>query len=158
MGRHCAALIGIEEHKVSVDLIDVAEQRYVEREVDCTDCESSAEVGERLSNSLDDLEPEKLHLRAVLTGEVGKDCEVDQGELASLHGNRYAELKLVDGTRPAYDFEALAREPTAAGRFVSDLSTRIESASDTRERAVLEIALLAGMRALEGRRSLIHVD
>lgn len=156
-GRHCYALVEVEPgREPRVELRDVASRRYEVRAVDCSGAASSAEVDERVAAALDpDERPETLCLRLELRGEVDPACEIDSDALESRHGERYAALEMRDSTTPAYDLDALARQDTARGHFVRRLRERIEAEADERERRVLEAALLAGLRAMDGREQLL---
>lgn len=154
-GRHCAAVITLEPgEEPEVALIDVATRRYEERDVDCEGAASSAEIAQRVTAALDDPDPERVYVRVVLRGEVDRDCEVDVDALASDLGGAYAALEIRDRTVPAYDLDAVAEQDTARGEFVRRLRERLAEAGDERERRVIEGALLAGLRALDGRERL----
>ena len=157
-GRHCVVVANLAGGDTAVELIDVAQHRYAERTIDCTGCRSAAEVADRLELDLADASPGTLHLRAVLDGELAPDCRIRPDELSAAHHRRYAELRVVDRTRPAYDLDALAAQRTATGGFVRELRARVEGASDGHQREVLELALRAGLNALDGRREVLRVD
>jgi DNA repair protein SbcD/Mre11 len=158
MRRHCAALVETGAGGATVELIDVAQHRYVERPVDCANCSSSGEISDRLAASLNDGDRESVHLRVLLQGEVDAKCEVRPTELAASQGGSYAELIIIDATTPAYDLDALASQPTARGFFVRKLREKLEQADEERQRRILEVALMAGLRALDGRKDVVNVD
>jgi DNA repair protein SbcD/Mre11 len=160
MGRHCVALVEVGVGAPEVELLEVNSHSYEERRVDCRDCEHSAEVGERLASALADSDGEasSLHIRAVLEGEIGRDCWIVPEELRTAHGQRYAELAVEDRTHPSYDLEAIGNQPTAAGYFVRELRGQIDAEEEPDRRQVLELALDAGLRALEGHEGIVHVD
>lgn len=154
-GRHGFALIDVGPAHVEVQLVDTATRRYQERDLDCTGASSSAAVAERLAEALSQLpEADHLCLRVDLVGEVEPSCEVSVDELSEPHARRFAALVLRDRTRPGYDLDALARQPTVQGRFVRRLTERMEIAASEDDRAKLELALRAGLRALDGRKDL----
>ena len=155
--RHCVALIDIStDGGVDVELVDVNARRYGERTVAVDGASSSADVERALAAALDDRDPARLFLRVTLIGEVDARCAVQPEGLAGRHAD-YAALAVVDATRPAFDFSALAEQPTALGRFVKDLRERIALASEE-ERVTLELALLAGACAVCGEREVLRVD
>lgn len=158
MGRHCVAMVTVDEGRVETELLDINQHRYEERAVDCQDCEHSGEVAERLDAALTDPDPGVVHLRVLLGGEIASECQVRVEELIRQIGERYAELVVIDRTRSAYDLESLATQPTAKGYFVRHVQQRVAGAADDQERRRLELALTAGLRALDGREDIIDVD
>lgn len=157
MRRHCVALIEItEEGGVDVELVDVNSCQYQHRTVAVDGASSSADVERMLAAALEDADPARLYLRVTLTGEIDVACAIHPESLAARHQD-FAALVVVDSTRPAVDFDALAEQPTALGRFVKDLLERIAHAEGD-EREPLELALLAGARAMYGEREVLDVD
>ncbi len=154
--RHCYALIDIESGgAIGVELVDVNRRRFEARVVDCSEAGSSAEVAERLVSMLVDEDAENIFLRVELTGEVDPQVRLDTTELAAAHGGPYAALIVIDHTIAAYDLDGLVSQQTARGRYARRLLDRIEQAQDERERKTLELALLAGLRALDGREDVV---
>ena len=155
--RHCVALIDIAtDGGVDVELVDVNAREYGERTVAVDGASSSADVECALAAALDDRDPARLFLRVTLNGEVDARCAVQPEALAARHAD-YAALVIVDATRPAFDFAALAEQPTALGRFAKALRERIAQAGGE-ERGALELALLAGARAMHGEGEVLRVD
>ena len=157
MGRHCVALVTVADGAVETELLDTNQHRYEERAVDCEGCEHSGEVAQRLEAAAADPDADVVHLRVVLSGEVASECQVRVEELANQAGQRYAELVVVDQTRPGYDLESLATQPTAKGYFIRHMQERTAGATNDQERRQLELALSAGLRALDGREDIIDV-
>ncbi len=155
-GDHCIAIVDIGR-EIEVDLIDVNDHRYDYLEVDCTGCDSSAAITERLAAALPGTDTECLHLRVELSGEIDAGCEVNPVLFAEGAGAPFAELVVVDSTTPAYDLDHLAGQETVKGIFVRELTARIEAAADEGERERLELALIAGLRALDGREDVVRV-
>ena len=152
-GQHGVAVIDVGPESIDFELIETASRRYEHHELDCTGAAASAVVAEQLAGALAGLpEPDRLCLRIDLVGEVEPDCEIRVAELAEPLSESLAALVLRDRTRPAYDLDSLARQHTAQGRFVRRLTERIQRATSAEERETLELALLAGLRALDGRR------
>lgn len=155
-GRHCYALVEIEGAEAEVELRDVGQFRYEDRAVDCGGAASSHEIEQRLAEALGE-EDKTLYMDVVLAGDVSPDCEIDRRRLLEEHEERFAGVRIQDGTRPGYDYEARAKLATVDGLFVRRLLERMEQA-DEDERPVLELALQAGLRAIDGREDLIDVD
>lgn len=155
-GRHCYALVEIKGTEVKAELNDVGRFRYEDRAVNCGDAASSHEIEERLAEALGEGD-KTLYVDVVLTGDVSPDCEIDRRRLLELHEAHFAGVRIQDKTRPGYDYEARAKLATVDGLFVRRLLERMEQA-DEGERPVLELALQAGLRAIDGREDLIDVD
>jgi DNA repair protein SbcD/Mre11 len=102
--------------------------------------------------------PQARHLRIELSGEVDKDCAIDGASLAAELRGDLAELVIVDATRPNYDLDELAQQQTVRGIFVREMLARLDGETDELEHRRLEVALEAGLRALDGREDVVHVD
>jgi len=89
-------------------------------------------------------------LRIRLEGAIDTKLDLSFTELEERLAGEVLHIEWQDETHPSIDFDAIARERTLRGRFVRQLSERIESASE-KERAVLQRALLYGVQALLGR-------
>jgi len=157
-GRHCAAVVELTGESVSVDLVEVNETRYETREADCTGCGSSAEVRRRLKDALDDQNRANLFLRLRLVGEVDPQCELEATRLEAELGGSYGALVVEDRTVPLLELAERASGHGLEGLFVQTLLERIEQARGEGERRELELALTAGLRAIEGREPILHVD
>jgi len=157
-GPHCVALVSVEDGDVAVELLPV-NQRVVEtRQVDCAGCTSSAEVADRLRTGLRDPDPGRVYLRVALDGEVGPDCTVDLGRIRAEHEPRYAGLLLEDRTHLALDVDARAERRGLDGLFVRRMRERLAQAGNEEEQRTLELALEAGLRAIDGRDRILDVD
>lgn len=157
-GRHCVALVDIEPREpVRVELMDVNATRYETIEVDAAGVTSSSALREVVGRALPPAEPNALHLRLKLEGDVASDCLVDPWDLTGLFGERYAGLRVDNATQPAYDLDALSAEGGLRGRFVGVMRDRLQSAAKG-DRLKLELALIAGLRALDGRSEVLDVD
>ncbi len=157
-GRHCVALVDVVDGDVGVDLIDVNKKRYEQREIDCSGCKSSAEIERRLTEHLTDEDAAAIFLRASLVGEVGPDCIIEPQIVGGKQSGRYAALAVVDATEPILDIDARAGHKGLDGLLVRNLQARIAEASSEREKRLAELALQAGLRALDGRDVILRVD
>jgi DNA repair protein SbcD/Mre11 len=153
-GRHCVAVVDVDDGDVAVELIDVSKTRFETRELDCSGCESSAAVSALVTESEGDPD---LFLRVRLVGEVGPDCEIDIADLVGSRRSHFAALDVVDNTEPMLDIEARLNRKSLDGLFTRKLRERIESAPDERSRRVAQAALEAGLRAVEGREPVLRV-
>jgi exonuclease SbcD len=157
-GRHCVALVDTGYGGAKVELVDVNQKRYETREVDCSGCASSAEIDDRVGASLADSDPESVFLRLRLIGEIDPDSEIDRPRLVAAHRGRYAALLVDDRTEPLLDIDRRAERKGLDGKFVRKLQERLETATSDRERRVVELALQAGLRAVDGRSVILRVD
>ena len=147
-GRHCVALVEVAG-AVTVELVEVAESRFLTVEVDCGGAESQAEVEQRAEAKVAGLAGPRLYLRLRLSGLLAPGCEVDTEAMERALSPRFAAVRIEDRTRLAYDLEALARLPTVEGAFVRRLQERL-LAAEGGEREVVERALELGLASLRG--------
>jgi DNA repair exonuclease SbcCD nuclease subunit len=157
-GRHCVALVDAGAGEARVALLDVNFTRFETREIDCSSCGSSAEVEARLAPKLDDQDAERILLRVTLVGEVDPECAIDVARIRRRHGSRYAALLVRDATEPTLDISARSAGRGLDGMFVRALQERIEGATGPLERRRFELALEAGLRALDDRDVILRVD
>ena len=155
-GRHCAALLTVGEGNVDVELLDVNQFRVEEREIDCGGCLSSAELERRVARNLDHGDAEHVYLCVSLVGEVGADCTVDTGRLVNLHGS-YAGVTAEDRTAPLLEIDGRAERQGLDGLFVRKMQERLQAADEDQQRT-LQLALEAGLRAIDGRERILYVD
>ncbi|MER3410836.1 MAG: hypothetical protein C4306_12370 [Thermoleophilia bacterium] len=147
-GRHCVALVEVAG-AVTVELVEVAESRFLTVEVDCGGAESHAEVEQRVEAKVAGLAGPRRYLRLRLSGLLASGCEVDTESIERAVTPRFAAARVEDRTRPAYDLEILARLPTVEGAFVRRLQERL-LAAEGGEREVVERALELGLASLRG--------
>ena len=155
-GRHCVAVVDTRD--MTVELVDVSSTRYDRLEIDCTGCRSSAEAEDRAARVLRDEGGEGLYRRVLLVGKVDPDCEISATRISQLHEHRYAGLVVEDRTEPVLDAARRAERRSLDGLFARKLQERLESTQDESERRVLELALQAGLRAVDGREVILRVD
>ncbi len=156
--RHCVALVEIAgDGNADVELIDVNARQYASAEVSVAGAESSADIERAVAQALGQYDPETVYPKLTLTGEIDLSCEVQVTELCARH-EQYRGLVIVDQTRPQFDFTTIADRPTALGRFVRDLTEQIESDGSDEPRETLELARLAGVRAMTGVAEVLNVD
>jgi len=118
---------------------------YVRFTVNCEGAASSSDVIEQIKAHAAEAIAE-----VTLVGAVSPDVEISADDLSLFAGESFVNLVVRDHTTVARDYEALAREPTAAGEFVAEMLSRIASAGEE-EKGMLREALSYGLNALEGR-------
>jgi DNA repair exonuclease SbcCD nuclease subunit len=145
-GAHGASIVEVSAGNVTAEAVPIARRRYVERTVSVAGASGSAQVEVAVAKAA--AEEVGASLRVVLTGEVEPGCEIDPRSIAERCSAGLTELAVVDRTMAAYDLDALAREGSVRGRFVARLLRSGDP--DAHE------AILAGLRALDGRGEVIH--
>jgi DNA repair protein SbcD/Mre11 len=145
-GAHGASIVAVTDGAVAAEAIPIATRRYVERTVPVGGASGSAQVEAAVATAA--AAEVGASLRVVLTGEIEPGCQIDPGSIAERCAAGLTELAVVDRTVPAYDLDALAREGSVRGRFVARLLHSGDP--DAHE------AILAGLRALDGRAEVIH--
>jgi DNA repair exonuclease SbcCD nuclease subunit len=144
-GAHGASVVTVREGTVLAEAVPIARRRYVERTLSVTGAMGSAQVEAAVCEAA--AAETGASLRVVLTGEIEPGCEISAAGLAERCGAGLTELAIVDRTVPAYDLPGLANEGSVRGRFVARL---LQSGDpDARE------AILAGLRALDGRSEVV---
>jgi exonuclease SbcD len=145
-GDHSASLVTITDAGVATVTIPLARRFYAEEPVAVDGARSSADL-EAAVRATAAAHP-GTSLRIVLSGEVAAGCAVDTAALEERCAEQTAEVVVRDRTVPAYDLEAIAAESTVRGRFAA----RLLASPDPHAHE----ALLAGLRALDGRTGVAH--
>ena len=144
-GSHAAAILDISEAAVTCELIEIARRAYASATVRVDGAAGSDEIEEAVTAEA--AKHTGASLEITLEGEVDPGCEVSPRAIEERCAAGLAELRVRDRTRPAYDLTSLAAEPSVRGRFVA----RLLESEDVHARD----ALLAGLRALDGREDLV---
>jgi DNA repair protein SbcD/Mre11 len=145
-GMHGASMVEVSAGTVTAQALQVARRRYVEHSLAVDGAAGSAQIEAALAPLV--AAEAGASLRVVLTGEIEPGCEIDTAALADRCGEGLTELAIVDRTAPSYDLDALAAEPSVRGRFVARLLASADPAAGE--------AILAGLRALDGRSEVIR--
>jgi DNA repair protein SbcD/Mre11 len=144
-GAHGVSVVTLDGGAVSAEAIPIATRRYTERTVSVAGAAGSAQIEAVLSTAA--AAEAGASLRVVLTGEIEPGCAVDTASLSERCAAGLTELAVVDRTVPAYNLDALAHEASVRGRFVARLLQSDDPAAGE--------AILAGLRALDGRPEVI---
>ncbi|MEZ5101839.1 MAG: DNA repair exonuclease [Thermoleophilia bacterium] len=157
-GAHGAAVVEVADGVVSVELVEVARTRVELRALDCRGAGSSSELQARIELALPDAETAtRTYLRLRLAGAVDPVCTVDAGRIRAELAPRFAGVVVEDATTVAIDLDARAQRRTLDGAFVRAVRERLDRAGTEEERRRLELALEAGLAAIDGR-EVVHVD
>ncbi|MER5267180.1 metallophosphoesterase [Actinosynnema sp. NPDC002837] len=90
--------------------------------------------------------------RVTITGEIAPEVDLRPADLATLAPHLDALVPRLGPVHVAYDFDALAGEPTVRGQFVRNVREDPTLDEETRRRV-----LVTGLRALDGRASELAV-
>ena len=130
----------IERQRRRVAMSDVHDLK-----VDVTGCTSQQDVRRRLAETVAELSGVA---RLTITGELDARVDVRHSDLREVADNLDAVQVCEGDLRPSYDIEAIRREQTVRGQFVSDvIEAHLEPDEERR-------VLMTGLRALEGRKEL----
>jgi exonuclease SbcD len=161
VGRHCVAVVDTNPPGTSpqVELVHINRRRYAALQIDCSGCESSAEISDAIHAECHHIvEPERVCLKLTLTGQVGAAADIRTSGIRAELAGRFDLIRVVNDLSRAWDLEALARQPTADGRFVAALVERLERTDDAREQKVIQLALEGGLSAMRGDGPILNVD
>ena len=145
-GEHCVLRLEIDGGEVRPQLLPFGRVRYRTHHIDVTGMITSEEVRSAIASQAE----ASAIGRIVLAGDLQPEVDLDISALYNSCAETFAYLEIVDRTRLAYDLDELAEESTTKGAFVRLLRTRIDSLTGG-EREIAERALVAGLRAFEGR-------
>lgn len=154
-GPHCVAVVDVGA-EVEVNLIPINKTRFETCDIDCTDCASSASIEERVERAVGEGD-ESVFLRARLIGEVGPDCEIDVARLGASRRATFASLQFEDATEPSLSIHARVERRSLDGLFTRKLLQQAEAAPDERSRRLARLALEAGLRAIDGKETILRV-
>jgi exonuclease SbcD len=147
-GRHTAALVTVEDGRVSTEFIDINRVRYVDVAFDVAPYGDRAAVADAVRQQLESAaDPQAtLYFRVRLVGEAQATLDLDPAALESALGERFPGTFVVDECA-AFDYDAILRQGhTVRSAFVREMRRRIDTAPDV-ERPLLERALRYGMLA-----------
>jgi DNA repair exonuclease SbcCD nuclease subunit len=144
-GNHGAAVLEITDAGVACELVSLARRAYAAETLRVDGAASADQVEAAVEAAVARHPGSSLEL--TLEGEIDPGCEISAASLEERCGAGLEELRVRDRTLPAYDLAAISREPSVRGRFVA----RLMESPDPHARE----ALLAGLRAMDGRRELV---
>jgi DNA repair exonuclease SbcCD nuclease subunit len=147
-GRRGPALIDVDDSgRIDVQIIPVAVSKVATADVDLSGITHLDEAQERVRAALAGCAGT---VRLTLSGEVPAEVDVTVGAFSRQVVAAHLDALPVrfSGLRAAFDFDALANQPTVEGQFVRDV--RSSGLDDDEQRRVL----LTGLRALAGRTDL----
>jgi len=121
-GRHCTALVTIEDDgTVQVLLEDVNQRQFAQETIDITGMTSPDHVRDALLKIRESKHLEGAVIRATLTGERARSLSIDPQALSTECSDGFAYLEFRDQSRVSHDLEAATQEFTSRGEMVRKL-------------------------------------
>ena len=121
-GRHCTALVTIEDDgAVHVLLEDVNQRQFAQETIDITGMTSPDQVRDAVFAIREGKHLEGAVIRATLVGERARSLNIDPQALSTECSDGFAYLEFRDQSRVSHDLEAATREFTSRGEMVRKL-------------------------------------
>jgi DNA repair exonuclease SbcCD nuclease subunit len=118
-GEHGALFVTIEGTHAEVEAVPIARTRLIERSIALRGVATEQAAFSRVGALLSEYGPSD-YVRLTLKEEIAHGTRIDTALLADHFGAALGALEITDET-VAYDYAAIAREPTVRGRVVADL-------------------------------------
>lgn len=150
-GEHGVYVGTVSTDYARLEFVPTGRRRYVSIDVDVTGAVSVADLAAAVRAVAPAAERSQHGYRITLCGAVSADLRVDVALLLDLLSPEFFVLKLVDGTAPDVDLQALARERSARGLFVQRLLEMEQAEADPVRRRVVRKALTHGLAAFAGK-------
>ena len=151
-GEHGVLLLEIEPGgPIAVERINTQRRRYFRFEIDLSDCADAAAVDSRIAETIKDTTLDGDLVEIVLSGAIPPGVVLSPSDYQEIAARAF-DFRLVDRTRPDYDVDALAAEPTARGAFCREMVRSIDEAADAGQKETLERALWLGLAAFDGQK------
>ena len=120
-GRHCTALVTIEDDAVHVLLEDINQRQFAQETIDITGMTSPEHVRDAVLAIRDGKHLEGGVIRATLVGERARSLSIDPQALSTECSDGFAYLEFRDQSRVSHDLEAATQEFTSRGEMVRKL-------------------------------------
>jgi exonuclease SbcD len=139
-------VVTLQGERVEIERPPLAVQRIHVEELDLTDCETAAEVAERVNELAD---PDAL-VRVRLHGSLHFPLDADELQARAAAGFYHLEVRDESDLIAPELLDAWSAERTIRGVFVERMRARLEAAASEEERRQAVRALRYGIRALRG--------
>jgi len=121
-GRHCTALVTIEDDgAVHVLLEDVNQRQFAQETIDITGMTSPDQLRDAVFAIREGKHLEGAVIRATLVGERARSLSIDPQALSTECSDGLAYLEFRDQSRVSHDLEAATQEFTSRGEMVRKL-------------------------------------
>lgn len=142
----------VSKNGCAMQFLPCARRMHLLENIDISGVESSAKCAEKLLTYIKEKHPDSYAdnlYKIVLCGELDEGVTISLGEITSRLNEQLYFAKLRDNTTLAVDLEALSKENSLKGIFVSKMLSLIDSAADDEKVAVTN-ALNIGLKAFLG--------
>jgi DNA repair protein SbcD/Mre11 len=143
-GRHCTALVTVEDDgNVAVMLEDVNQRQFAQETIDVTGMTSPEQIRDAVLALREGQQLDGAVTRATLVGERSRSLVLDPQALSLECSDGFAYLEFLDRSQLSHDLDAVAQEFTSRGEMVRKLVEH-KKGSRQEERAVgraLQMAL-----------------
>ncbi len=147
-GGHDVAWIQLTPGALAeVELLPIAALNFETINVSVDDRQHREHVLDKILHLANEQKLANSLVRLRLVGQTPPALQLDLEVLAARLEKSFSYLRLEDQTRPAWDLEKLAIEPTARGEFVRDM--KILSEREPAQAALYDEARLYGLQAFE---------
>ncbi len=121
-GRHCTALVTIEDDgAVHVVLEEINQRQFAQETIDITGMTSTEHVRDAVLAIREGKHLEGAVIRATLVGERSRSLSIDREALSTECSDGFAYLEFRDQSRVSHDLEAATQEFTSRGEMVRKL-------------------------------------
>lgn len=135
-----------EKGSLKAEWKEVSKRKFIRKELDISDCADSVELISCIEKGIEEDGREHSY-RIILTG-TAKDSLIQTEVLAEQLKGKAFYIELKNQTKPSYQTEELAKEPSLRGAFVAAMLKEIEKLP-TEEKEMGQLALQIGLRAIE---------
>lgn len=141
-GRHCVALATIsDDGRMTVDLQDINQRRFVQEALDVTGMTSREHVRDALLALRESKRLEAAIVRVTLVGERSRGLDLDPQALTLECRDGFGHLEFSDRTHRSHDLEAIATEFTSRGELVRQLTQHQPAETAQTVRQAIQLAL-----------------
>ena len=131
IGRHCTALVTIEDNnELRIVLDDINQRRFADEQIDITGMTTPDDLRVTLSRIREEKHLEGGIIRATLVGRRSPLLRVDPETLAADCQDGFAYLEFRDRSRVSHDIDAVAQEFTSRGEMVRKLTDQGAARTD----------------------------
>jgi DNA repair exonuclease SbcCD nuclease subunit len=120
-GRHCTALVTVDDGVIHVLLEDVNQRQFAQETIDITGMTSPEHVRDALLAIREGKHLDGAVIRATLIGERTRALTIDPQALSTECSDGFAYLEFRDQSRVSHDLEAATQEFTSRGEMVRKL-------------------------------------
>jgi DNA repair exonuclease SbcCD nuclease subunit len=142
---HGVLVVRVRDGSVEIEPLPIARTRLIERDCDLSDVAHENAAFARVERALADLGRDD-YVRLRLVGNVAHGTRIDPLLMHERNCAQLGSLEIIDASL-AYDYEAIAREPTVRGHVTRDLLERAGSGVDA---SAAQGALRYALAAFEG--------